>query len=345
VGAANDPVSTDQVTVFPSIDHLFDPEIPGYGPNRMNPPPGDFGNILLEACEFTVFGTNDINEARLAAETSEYFGRGGSGVLPNSMWFRATLSKVFAEGFKDYNGRSPFAPAPDGTSPSAQEGDDFASQWVFRDAGGNPIGVKYVAVFANRTRDAKFFRADGQGNVPGNLAQSNEAEIDAVGFKRFGGPPPVLASISGRVINDANANGRIDAGEQPIPGVSIRLTNGSGSDRTTTTDANGNYLFNQLNPGNYRVIETNLPNYLDTGVLPGQGNTSIDLNTIAAVLDAGENSVENNFLDALPPPPPNECTPACYNSVDIWLLYDGARATAYQAVGGVCGIFILSLIR
>jgi hypothetical protein len=343
VGQDTDDVFTDEVTVFSSIDHLFDPEVPGYGPRRMNPPIGGLGNAVLESLEYTVFGTNDPVEARLAAETGMYFGRGGTGILPNDKWFRATLTRVFAEGFKDYNGMSPFDPAPDGTDPSPQEGDDFAARWQFRSASGAPIPVKFVAVYSNATRDERFYRPDANGNVPGNLAQSNEAEIDAVGFRRFTRPP--VASISGRVINDANANGRIDPNELPIPGVTIRLTNGSGTDRTTTTDAGGNYRFDQVNPGSYRVIETNLPNYLDTGVLPGQGNTAIDLNTIAATLDAGEDSIENNFLDALPPPPPDECTPACYNSVDIWQLYDGARQDVYNRIGGVGGIFILSLNR
>ena len=40
----------------------FDPEVPGYGPNKPNPPTGGFGNILLEAAEFTVWGTNDATE-------------------------------------------------------------------------------------------------------------------------------------------------------------------------------------------------------------------------------------------------------------------------------------------
>ena len=39
VGEQDDMVATREVTVFPSIDHLFDPEIPGYGPNGVNPPP------------------------------------------------------------------------------------------------------------------------------------------------------------------------------------------------------------------------------------------------------------------------------------------------------------------
>ncbi len=344
VGQDNDSMVTQEVTVFPSIDHLFDPEVPGYGPNRMNPPPGGLGNAVLEAAEYTVFGTNDINEAMLSAVTPGYFGQGGTGVLPNASWFRATIIRVFAEGFKNYNGVSPLMSQPEGATPSPQEGDDFATQWQFRDSSGNPVTVKYVAVYANRTRDEKFFRPDSMGNIPGMIAQSNEAEIDAVGFRPFVRPP--LASISGRVINDANANGVIDPNEQPIPGVTIRLTGGSTADRTTTTNSNGEYSFDQIVPGNYLVIETNLPGFIDTGVQPGIGNTAIDLNTIAAALETGEMSVENNFLDAMPPQPPAPaCTPACYNNVDIWLLFDTARRAVYNTLGGTNGIFILSLNR
>ncbi|MBL8186821.1 MAG: carboxypeptidase regulatory-like domain-containing protein [Acidobacteria bacterium] len=339
VGEQDDMVATREVTVFPSIDHLFDPEIPGYGPNGVNPPPGGIGNVVLEAAEFTVWGTNDRAEALLAAQTPGYFGRGGTGVAPNNKWFRASLTRIFADGFKDYNGSSPFTPRPAG-SPSPQEGDDFASQWQFRDASGNPAAVKYVAVYANRTRDEKFFRADSTGRVPGNIAQSNEAEIDAVGFREVIIPP--FASVAGRVINDANANGKNDPGELPIPGVTINLS-GNGVNLTTTTNASGDYLFESLMPGTYRVTEVNLPNYLDTGVLPGVGNTAIDLNNINADLEAGEDSIENNFLDALPPT--DECTPGCFNSVDMWLLFDGARQAVYDANGGVGAIFILSLNR
>jgi len=339
VGEQDDMVATREVTVFPSIDHLFDPEIPGYGPGQANPPPGGLGNVVLEAVEFTVWGTNDRDEALLAAQTPGYFGRGGTGIAPNNKWFRATLTRVFAEGFKDYNGSSPFAPRPAG-DPSPQEGDDFASQWQFRDDNGNPAAVKYVAVYANRTRDEKFYRADSNGRVPGNIAQSNEAEIDAVGFREVIIEP--FASVAGRVINDANANGKIDPGEMPIPGVTVNLT-GNGVSETTTTNANGEYKFERLMPGTYRVTEVNLPNYLDTGVLPGVGNTAIDLNNISADLEAGEDSVENNFLDALPPP--RECTPGCFNSADMWLLFDISRRAVYDANGGVGAIFILSLNR
>jgi hypothetical protein len=344
VGADDDRNFTREVTVFPSIDHLFDPEIPGYGPRRTNPPAGGIGNAVLEATEYTVFGTNNRAEAETSARTPNYFGSGGIGVLPNNQWFRATLTQVFADGFKNYNNRSPFDPAPEGTDPSPQEGDDFATQWQFRDAAGNPVAVKFVAVYANRTRDSKFYRADASGNIPGNNARSLDAEIDAVGFRRF---VVENAAISGRVINDANANGRIDAGEAPIPNVPIRIsgtqTSGQAYSADATTDASGAYRFTNVPPGSYRVVETNLPGYLDTGVLPGTGNTAIDLNTIAATLAANDNSTENNFLDALPPS--RECTPGCFNNVDMWLLFDGARQSVYDRLGGVSNIFILSLNR
>ena len=340
VGGDGDATVAREVTVFPSIDHLFDPEVPGYGPRMANPPIGGIGNVVLEALEFTVWGTNDRAEAEMAARTPDYFGRGGTGVIPNSKWFRATLTRVFAEGFKDYNGRSPFAAAGNNTDPSPQEGDDFASRWQFRDAGGAPVAVKYVAVYANRTRDAAFFQPDQNGNIPGNTAQSNECEIDAVAFVDFTAPP--TATISGRVINDANANGKIDAQETPIPGVTVKLSGGAGVNLETTTNQNGEYSFTQVAPGDYRVTEINLPNYIDTGVLPGAGNTAIDLNNIGATLSAGEVSVENNFLEAIPPA---DCVPACYNSVDMWLLFDASRRAVYDRLGGVGGIFILSLNR
>jgi len=341
VGANDDRTFTREVTVFPSIDHLFDPEIPGYGPRGASPPPNGFGNAVLEAIEFTVWGTNDVAEAERAARTQDYFGRGGIGQAPNSSWFRAALTTVFAEGFKDYNGRSPFATGAAGSDPSLQEGDDYASRWQFRDTNGNPVAVKFVAVYANRTRPSQFFVADPNGNIPGNLAQSNEAEIDAVGFEET---ILVNATISGRVINDANGNARVDPGETPIPGVTINLT--GVVNQTTMTNQNGEYSFREIPPGAYRVTEVNLPGYLDTGVQPGAGNTAIDLNNIAATLVAGQVSVENNFLDALPPQPPApECTPACYNSVDMWLMFDSARQAVYDKLGGTSGIFILPLNR
>lgn len=340
VGQPADSVQTKEVTVFTSIDHLFDPEVPGYGPNRPNPPAGGLGNVVLEACEFTVFGTNDPVEAELASRTANYFGVGGTGTLPaNGKWFRASLKYLIADGYKDFNGVSPLASQPGGAaSPSPQESEDFSSQWEFT------APVKFVAVYANRTRDAKFFVPDSTGKVPGVIAQSDEAEIDGVGFIPF--TAGAAASIRGRVINDANGNGRIDTGEQPLRGVTVTLFNGAGGQLAVAqTDPNGEYSFAQLVAGDYRVVQTNLPNYIDTGIIPGLGNRVSGLNTILATLAAGQASDNNIFLDGLPPPGATTCIPACYNSVDVWLLYDKVREQLYQKSGGVGAIFLLSLNR
>ncbi|WP_353931014.1 SdrD B-like domain-containing protein [Okeanomitos corallinicola TIOX110] len=66
------------------------------------------------------------------------------------------------------------------------------------------------------------------------------------------------ASLGDRVWLDNNANGVQDAGETGVSGVQVTLTGGgadgvigTGDDttETTTTDANGNYQFTNLNPG------------------------------------------------------------------------------------------------
>ncbi|MGL6075694.1 MAG: SdrD B-like domain-containing protein [Fimbriiglobus sp.] len=56
------------------------------------------------------------------------------------------------------------------------------------------------------------------------------------------------------VWNDVNNNGQFDTGETPVTSVPVRLLNASGAVvASTTTDANGLYLFSELLPGTYSV--------------------------------------------------------------------------------------------
>jgi len=60
------------------------------------------------------------------------------------------------------------------------------------------------------------------------------------------------AQLGDLVWNDLNVNGMIDPGEPGIPGVTVNLyTQGGIQIDSKTTDANGNYLFNNLTPGDY----------------------------------------------------------------------------------------------
>jgi protocatechuate 3,4-dioxygenase beta subunit len=103
--------------------------------------------------------------------------------------------------------------------------------------------------------------ADG-GTETGFLAAQdafNDGDADlTLDFGFTGGALPNLMSIGNLVFNDANNNGVADAGEG-VPGVWMLLYAGSGtagstsSIRSTFTDADGRYLFNNLVPGTYTV--------------------------------------------------------------------------------------------
>ncbi|HMP05581.1 MAG TPA: SdrD B-like domain-containing protein, partial [Lacipirellulaceae bacterium] len=84
------------------------------------------------------------------------------------------------------------------------------------------------------------------------------------------------ASLGGHVYVDQNKNGIRDAGERPLAGVVIALTGnnlqGQFISRTTVTDANGAYLFTNLDPGEYIVFQPNQPAGYRDG-LESLGNT------------------------------------------------------------------------
>ncbi|MCC7029258.1 MAG: carboxypeptidase regulatory-like domain-containing protein, partial [Chitinophagaceae bacterium] len=93
-----------------------------------------------------------------------------------------------------------------------------------------------------------------------------------------------LASLGNYVWNDVNVDGVQDAFEPGVPGVTVTLFNGAGTQlAVTTTDANGFYQFTGLTPGSYYVEFSNIPS--------GYEFTS---------KDAGANSLEAEDSDADP---------------------------------------------
>ena len=109
------------------------------------------------------------------------------------------------------------------------------------------------------------------------------------------------ASLGNYVWIDSNGNGIQDAGETPVANVPVRLTGTDGQGNTvnltTTTAADGSYLFNNLAPGNYRVTFTPPAGYaitqqdqggddaLDSDAIPANGQTAI------TALESGENDL------------------------------------------------------
>ncbi|MFD5598534.1 SdrD B-like domain-containing protein [Leucobacter sp. NPDC058333] len=99
------------------------------------------------------------------------------------------------------------------------------------------------------------------GNVSGDVYRNiTSGRVD--GVSQGVGPAArtvtvVASSVGDRVWEDTNKNGLQDDGEPGIAGFSVRLTgtdvDGNAVDRTTVTDADGNYRFDEVVSGTYRV--------------------------------------------------------------------------------------------
>ena len=81
------------------------------------------------------------------------------------------------------------------------------------------------------------------------------------------------ASVGDRVWTDWNSNGLQDSGDGGIANCTVKLLNASGVViATTTTDANGNYKFTNLDPGQYSLSFDKSAAYYYTGQYDWYGN-------------------------------------------------------------------------
>lgn len=130
-----------------------------------------------------------------------------------------------------------------------------------------------------------------------NSANNTDAEVTAVDF--------LMSQIGGFAFVDDNVDGVFDAGEDPIPGVSVRLTGndvlGAPVDLTQLTAADGSYLFDNLIPSDsagYTVQETQPANFrdgIDTLGTPTLGGTMSDDQFSGLNLPDGTTAENFNF--------------------------------------------------
>ncbi|MEW7009111.1 SdrD B-like domain-containing protein, partial [Lentilitoribacter sp. EG35] len=86
-------------------------------------------------------------------------------------------------------------------------------------------------------------------------AGEHNCEVDAGSYKE---PVPVVGSLSGKFFMDNNRNDIDDDGANGVANVVVQLLDANGdlvnyTTNTTVTDANGNYSFTNLRPGQYGV--------------------------------------------------------------------------------------------
>ena len=99
------------------------------------------------------------------------------------------------------------------------------------------------------------------------------------------------ATVSGTVEEDTDGDGVAD---QPIPGVTIVITDSTGAMQTTTTDANGDYIFT-VAPGPFTITETDPAGFDSVSDVDGPND-----NTITGTVPPGGSTPDQDFLDEQP---------------------------------------------
>jgi protocatechuate 3,4-dioxygenase beta subunit len=116
----------------------------------------------------------------------------------------------------------------------------------------------------------------------------------------------LLASVHGTVYEDFNDNGVQDAGEQGISNVLIQLFDTDGDlVSEMRTDANGDYWFTDLAPGEYKIRQTQPDGYIDgqeaLGTVDGQSRGLHPEDDVFCVhLEPGDRGINYDFGELLP---------------------------------------------
>jgi fimbrial isopeptide formation D2 family protein/uncharacterized repeat protein (TIGR01451 family) len=188
-----------------------------------------------------------------ATRTDVDFGYRGTASIGDRVWLDRNGDGVQDAGEPGIGGVTVYL---DLDNDGARDADE---PFAVTDATGNylidglPAGTYTVRVVTTTlpTGINQTYDLDGVGTpgvVTGVTLTSGEARTN-VDFGYRG-----TASIGDRVWNDANANGIQDAGETGVDGVVVALYDSTGALLiTTTTDLNGNYLFDNLPAGTYTV--------------------------------------------------------------------------------------------
>ena len=198
---------------------------------------------------------------------------------------------------------------------------------IFGDAGADLLdagGDVAADVLTGGSGLDRFVVLGNIGSTSVDLITDLEASETINGDTNDAGDPPTpaaTASIGDLVFEDTDGDGAFDSGEAGISNVTLTLFSGTEVIATQTTDASGQYTFENLPSGNYRVELTTDLTYdydlttatsVDVTLAEGQINNSVDFGAKALppgtgvigdlvfedfnenqVFDAGEPGIEN----------------------------------------------------
>ncbi len=146
--------------------------------------------------------------------------------------------------------------------------------------------------------------------VPSAISSIDLSTPGAASIDNLFGEIPLNSAITGRVWRDLDNDGVIDAQEEGIATVIIRLTGtdlaGNTITRETTTQPDGRYAFTELPPGTYTLTEPDQPEGTLNGItVPGSaGGTAttpaVTPSVISAITLGVAASADNNDFGEIP---------------------------------------------
>ncbi|MFN5300033.1 MAG: SdrD B-like domain-containing protein [Planctomycetaceae bacterium] len=115
----------------------------------------------------------------------------------------------------------------------------------------------------------------------------------------------VASSLAGLVFKECDNDGVFNGGAVGLAGVSLNLTGtddlGAAVSLSTTTDADGRYIFLNLRPGTYVVTESQPSGYLDGKDSAGSEDGTVTDDEISAIaLPSGTDATDYNFTELGP---------------------------------------------
>ena len=141
----------------------------------------------------------------------------------------------------------------------------------------NTLTVQPLSGDASVNTSFEYTVSDGKGGT-------DTGKVDLISFI-VDPPAPTSGSIEGTFFQDNNRNNVDDAGDTDVAGQRVSLQDVNGSTiTTTTTDAQGNYRFDNVAPGDYRVefVQPGTTDITSNFVAADQGgNDAIDSDVTA----------------------------------------------------------------
>ena len=239
----------------------------------------DAGNDFVEAIPGTITGTvNDTNGTGLIGVEIQLLDSSGNPVNDsNGTPITATTD---SSGDYTFSNLVPGNYQVAETQPSGydnfSEADGGTDGGADTDGGDNGIVNNIpVTLDPGETDSGNNFVEDPQpGAITGSVSDNNGNGIDGVTLR--------LLDSNGTTVNDSN-------------GTAI----------TTTTDSNGDYSFNNVEPGNYQVAENQPSGYFNVSEVDGgSDNDNVDnniVNNIPVTVDPGETDTGNDFVEGPQP--------------------------------------------